>query len=318
MRKRPYIAGFIAADSLLALFIVLVTSISGWATARNQFTHYWYFILPLAVGFGIQVGLYVYLREVIRKSASGKVMAVTGTTSTAAMISCCAHYLVNILPILGATGIAAFVGQYQIQLFWVGLLFNAAGVVYIGQRIRRFKQHRKFMLAPVNVQLPTEPNPFMNNAVVLSVFAVVVVGVWLATKPNALNSDQTAGVIPASGVAQAQATSGTLATKTNTAGGMTVAVTPKQASDDLWEFGVQIDNHVQEVSQDMVAVSSLTTSSGTSLRPTAWDGDPPGGHHRHGTLKFSQLPAGTTGVTLTMNNLGGVAARTFTWDNLPT
>jgi Cu+-exporting ATPase len=50
------------------------------------------------------------------------------------MLACCTHYLANILPILGAVGIVSLVAQYQVQLFWVALLFNLAGLVFIGRQ----------------------------------------------------------------------------------------------------------------------------------------------------------------------------------------
>jgi Cu+-exporting ATPase len=62
-------------------------------------------------------------------------MAASGTTSTAAMISCCAHYLTNIAPVLGATGLVTFAAQYQIEFFWLGIAFNAAGIAYIGSKL---------------------------------------------------------------------------------------------------------------------------------------------------------------------------------------
>jgi len=72
------------------------------------------------------------------------VVAVSGTTSTAAMVSCCAHYLANILPIVGVTGFLTIVAQYQIELFWVGLAFNAAGILYIVPKIvNATKEHKK-------------------------------------------------------------------------------------------------------------------------------------------------------------------------------
>ncbi|HEY5574434.1 MAG TPA: hypothetical protein VIK64_15545, partial [Anaerolineales bacterium] len=93
----------------------------------------------LALGFGIQIGLYTYLRRAIhRGDASGKVLAVSGTTSTAAMISCCTHYLTNILPFIGIAGFVTVVAQYQIELFWFGLASNAAGIAYIGSKVVRF------------------------------------------------------------------------------------------------------------------------------------------------------------------------------------
>ncbi|KKU11885.1 MAG: hypothetical protein UX17_C0065G0002 [Parcubacteria group bacterium GW2011_GWC2_45_7] len=131
-RLKSIAFGILASSLLLGLYFTLLTLISGWPFARGQFFEFWYFIVSLALGFGIQVGLYTYLKNSLhnRVRASG-VLAVSGTTSTGAMISCCAHYLVNILPILGVTGLVSLVGQYQIQLFWVGLLSNIAGIAYI-------------------------------------------------------------------------------------------------------------------------------------------------------------------------------------------
>lgn len=121
---------------LLAIYFAVVSMISGMDFALEQFTKFWYFIVPLALGFGIQVGLYAYLKQLVgQHGASGTVVAVSGTTSTAAMVSCCAHYLVNILPVLGVTGFLTIVAEYQIELFWLGLTFNAAGILYIVPKV---------------------------------------------------------------------------------------------------------------------------------------------------------------------------------------
>ena len=130
---------------LLAIYFGVVSLISGTDFALDQFAAFWYFIVPLALGFGVQVGLYTYLKNLVgQHGASGKVVAVSGTTSTAAMVSCCAHYLVNILPILGITGFLAVVAEYQIELFWVGLAFNAAGILYVALKvIKATKEHKK-------------------------------------------------------------------------------------------------------------------------------------------------------------------------------
>ena len=62
-------------------------------------------------------------------------MAASGATSTAAMVSCCTHYLANLLPIVGAAGLVALATRYQVQLFWLGLAFNVAGIAYIGSKV---------------------------------------------------------------------------------------------------------------------------------------------------------------------------------------
>lgn len=133
--KKSIFKGILAALLLLSVYFLILTLVSGWDFAWGQFTQYWYYIVSLSLGFGIQFGLYSYLKSIIKQAATGKVLATTGTTSGVAMISCCAHYLTNILPILGVTGIITIISQYQIQLFWFGLIFNLLGIIYIGKKV---------------------------------------------------------------------------------------------------------------------------------------------------------------------------------------
>src|SRR3989338_7470026 len=43
----------------------------------------------------------------------------------------------------GVTGLATFAAQYQVKLFWVGIFFNIAGIVYMINRIIKFKKEYK-------------------------------------------------------------------------------------------------------------------------------------------------------------------------------
>src|SRR3990167_5601074 len=133
--------GILASLILLVVYFAILTLVSGWIFALEQFASYWYFVVSLAVGFGVQIALYQYIKSLVHSGKGmGKVVGVSGTTSTSAMISCCAHYLVNLVPILGVTGLATFAAQYQVKLFWVGIFFNIAGVVYMINRIIKFKK----------------------------------------------------------------------------------------------------------------------------------------------------------------------------------
>ncbi len=145
MLAKPFQLGTLAFVLMLAIYFGVVSLISGRNFAIEQFAEFWYFIVALALGFGIQVGLYTYLRNLVgQHGMSGKVVAASGTTSAAAMVSCCAHYLVNILPILGVTGILTLVAQYQIELFWLGLAFNVAGILYIVPKVvKAAREHKK-------------------------------------------------------------------------------------------------------------------------------------------------------------------------------
>ena len=130
--------GGLAFAALLAVYFGALTAISGWEFTISEFARYWYYIVPLAVGFGLQVALFIRLRQVVaRAKQTGAMVAASGTTSTAAMISCCAHYLTTAAPVLGATGLVAFAAQFQVELFWLGLLLNAAGVIFIGTRLAK-------------------------------------------------------------------------------------------------------------------------------------------------------------------------------------
>jgi len=133
---KPLVSGTAAFSLLLVTYFGVLTLVSGWSFTVSQFSDYWPYIVTLALGFGTQVGLYFYLKQLSEHHHHAQhMLAATGTTSTAAMLACCAHYLTNILPVLGIIGMVSLIAQYQIQLFWISLAFNAAGLAYIGRQL---------------------------------------------------------------------------------------------------------------------------------------------------------------------------------------
>jgi Cu+-exporting ATPase len=132
----PVAAGAAAFAALLALYLGILAAVSGWPFTLDQLATYGHYIVALAAGFGLQIGLYTRLRQVVDGvGADRTVVAASGTTSGAAMVSCCAHYLTNLLPIVGASGLVALVAQYQVQLFWAGLAASAAGTAFVATRL---------------------------------------------------------------------------------------------------------------------------------------------------------------------------------------
>lgn len=140
---KAMLAAIAASAALLGIYFGALSLVSGWEFTVEQFLTYRYFVLALAVGFGIQVGLFIHLRALVHGAREqGVVLATSGTASTAAMVSCCAHYLANVAPIIGAAGLVTFATQYQVELFWVGLAFNAAGISYITSKVvQATKEH---------------------------------------------------------------------------------------------------------------------------------------------------------------------------------
>ena len=79
--------GFLATFILLGVYFTIVALVSGWSFAESQFRQFWYYVVTLAAGFGIQVGLYSYLKTAVKGGVDSRVVATTGATSTAAMLS---------------------------------------------------------------------------------------------------------------------------------------------------------------------------------------------------------------------------------------
>jgi len=143
--KKSVIWGFVAMASLLALYFVILSLVSGWSFAKVQFDENWYWIIGLSAGFGTQIAMLAYLKALRRIPVSGKVVAASGTTSTIAMIACCSHYFINIIPIVGISGLAIIVGQYQTELFWLGVISNLAGIAYLSDKLIKLKTLQTIM-----------------------------------------------------------------------------------------------------------------------------------------------------------------------------
>lgn len=130
--SKPVLGAALAAVAMLGAYLTIILALSGWDFALSQFSEFWPYLIALSVGFGMQIGLYFYLKQLTAKRHYAHcAIATSGTTSGAAMLACCTHYLVNILPIIGITALVSVIAEYQIALFWIGLAFNAAGLAYI-------------------------------------------------------------------------------------------------------------------------------------------------------------------------------------------
>jgi hypothetical protein len=90
----------------------------------------WYWVLLLSTGFGLQLGLFVHIRHILRQRLAGATaeVAASGAVSTGSMIACCSHGLVNLLPIFGISAAAAFLARYQLPFIMFGVFSNLVGV----------------------------------------------------------------------------------------------------------------------------------------------------------------------------------------------
>lgn len=106
----------------------------------------------------------------------------------------------------------------------------------------------------------------------------------------------------------------TYETREHAGGDVTVSVTPLSLKPGLpASFDVAFETHTVDLAFDVIKVASFTDDTGASYTPF-WDGSPPGGHHRKGTLRFIPDLSTATTLTLTFRDIAGIPARTFSWE----
>ena len=134
MKGKSILFGFLGACALILFYFIVMGLASGsMEETFSQFRQMWYWIFALAGGFGVQVGLFSYLKMVIKykDNHAGAITTTSTGTSTMGMIACCAHHLTEVLPIVGLSGAAIFLTNYQIPLIIFGIIMNIVGTAYI-------------------------------------------------------------------------------------------------------------------------------------------------------------------------------------------
>ncbi len=107
----------------------------------------------------------------------------------------------------------------------------------------------------------------------------------------------------------------TLSSQTSSEGEVTVKVTPENIPEDkkTWQFRIVLDAHTGSLDQDLLKNSVLLDEKENQIAPIFWEGDPPGGHHREGILRFSSFPSKQNLVILKIRGIGEVPERNFSW-----
>jgi hypothetical protein len=139
--RRSVISGLIAASALLGVYLGIVSLAQGVEHAFEQLAADAPFVGLIAAGFGTQVALFVELRAVDRRHRAAAAVTAAGTgTSAAAMLACCAHHLVDLLPLVGLSAAAVFLNAYKTPLFLVGITMNVIGIVVIARQLQRARR----------------------------------------------------------------------------------------------------------------------------------------------------------------------------------
>lgn len=302
-RNKPLFAGTGAAIGLLILYFGILGLSESFSDTLYQFGEIWYWVFLLVAGFGTQVALLVYIRGAVHSKTAGATagVAASGGVSMLAMIACCAHHVTDVLPILGLSVAAVFLADYQLPFILLGVFSNLAGITIMLGIIQKCELYPK--TAALRRVFAFDMKKALNAVVVSGV--IIVAFTFLATAANAAEKS------PApTQIADAFA----LPEKVNTENRVTIKVKPINFEyNKPVKFSVSLNTHKGSLKFDLTRISVLEDDKGNMYRPTGWEGAPPGGHHRKGTLSFAEIGADTKFIKLTIRDVYDVPERVFEW-----
>ena len=185
--KKSFFWAIGAGLLLLFLYFLILALANSFSHAVSQFLEMWYWILILAGGFGVQVFLYAYIRysllQIKLKNATGE-LAASGAISTGSMITCCAHHLVDVFPLLGLSAAFLFLVQYQLFFILFGIASNIVGIIFMLEIIKKHSltNECKFLswVAIFNLKK-------IRNLVILTLIILLFIS-FLSIKDNAKNN----------------------------------------------------------------------------------------------------------------------------------
>lgn len=142
----PLGAGLAGAIFLTGLYFGIVSWAESPQHAAELFWQDRWIVFPILLGFGVQMALYVILKKrlfvpIASVGPSGALTGAGGTTSTLAMVACCAHHVADVLPVLGLTAAATFLAQYRTAFMLVGLGTTLVGIAVMLAIL--FREQRK-------------------------------------------------------------------------------------------------------------------------------------------------------------------------------
>lgn len=159
----------------------------------------------------------------------------------------------------------------------------------------------------------------MNRKLVLLASILALVALLLAACGSAATPTPAPTIAPATVQSKPtnapKSSNAGLETKSNEGGGVTVDVTPTALEiGQPSAFEIVMNTHTVELDDDMTQIAILRDDAGKEYKPTAWEGQEPGGHHRGGMLKFASLTSKPRYVELVIKGLAKVPERVFRWD----
>ena len=141
LKTKAWSYGILAIAIVVAINLIVLYLLNFPSMATEIIQKYWILLVLLIGGFGLQIGLFTYFNGLNAISCSTTVAS--GGISTVSMILCCSHYLLNILPFLGAvigiSGLTAL-SKYTLQFLIIGIASNLLGIGVIFYQSNKYRR----------------------------------------------------------------------------------------------------------------------------------------------------------------------------------
>jgi hypothetical protein len=111
------------------------------------------------------------------------------------------------------------------------------------------------------------------------------------------------------------ATAAELAPQNSQANGVGISVKPTDvsATATTWLFQVTLTTHSGDLGDDLTRTATVVDAAGKPYPAAGWEGDPAGGHHRKGVLRFKALSPRPDALEMRILRQGETAPRIFRW-----
>lgn len=139
---KAFFWGSVASLAMSVFYLAIMLLTMSPREVWFNFNEFWYLIVGIVIGFGVQIGLWIFVKNGAGHHHGGTLPGTSGAMSGTAMLACCAHHLADVLPILGLSGAALFLVQYQRPFLVIGLSVNLLGIAYM---LNLIGKHKKLM-----------------------------------------------------------------------------------------------------------------------------------------------------------------------------
>jgi hypothetical protein len=138
------LSALIVSAFSLSYYGLLVFLMGGIRMANAQLALYGPWMIILLTGFTFQMFLFFYQQRYGKFFSTacdhtGKQMVASSGTTGVAMLACCAHHVVDIMPFVGLGAVGVFFGRFQFQFIELGIVSNVLGSLFMLSGIQKHR-----------------------------------------------------------------------------------------------------------------------------------------------------------------------------------